>query len=513
MILKKPYVVLIKYFRLIHAIVAVFIAYCLYKTNILLRFFNDYITSGTSVVGQNLKSHLYTNLMFVIPFIILIFSILLLWLMIKKKKKFRFYLYNSLVYLFVFILIIYVNSYLGIMESRLVDIVGVRALRDILIIAIVLQSISLMIIFIRAIGLDIKSFEFMTDLQGLELSEEDQEEYEIDFNIDSNERRRKRKRKLRYLKYTYKENKLFINIVIAIMVGVLCIIIYNKVGIYTKVNKQGSILSTEYYNLGVVDTYLVNTSYKGIKITDDYLVVINLKIRSKGLQNKLITGNYKLQIGKDKYSTTNKYDKYLIDIGKVYNNDFITSNYSNYLLVYEIPKDKIKSSMQLVYLEHSKSVKIKLKPTIYETDEKNYKLGDNISITDNDEVVVNNYEIKDSYTINYDYCIKDKCYNSIQYIVPTLNTNYDKAILKLNGTSTHKEGSSYTNFNNLLTSTGIIEYKIGDSIKTASLTRVTNLKKEEKDIYYYEINKEVMNAESIKLIFSTRKCKYSYILK
>lgn len=513
MILKKPYVILIKYFKLIHVFLTIFLAYSIYKINVLLRFFNDYLSAQNSVIGQNLRNNLYTNLMFIVPFLVLIISILLLWLMAKKKKPFRFYIYNTLVYLFISIIFIYTYSFLGKMEVKIVDIVIVRALRDVLTIAIILQSISLIITFVRAIGFDIKNFEFLADLQQLQISEEDQEEYEVDFNYDSNERRRKRKRKLRYLKYSYRENKLFINIAIAILIGVICFITYNRMGIYTKINKEGTILSTEFYNLGIENTYLVNTSYKGVRITDNYLVVLNLKVRSKGIQNKLLTGNFKLQIGDSKYLPTKIYDKYLTDLGNGYNDDLITSEYQNFLLIYEIPEDDINKAMKLIYFENKKSVKIKLNPIKEEVENKEYQLGETILINDLDSIVIDNYELKDTYILSYDYCIKDECYNSLQYLVPTLDTNYDKAILKISGKSSHKETSVYNNFNNLLSGIGYIEYVVGNETKVSSLTRITNLKKEESNTYYYEVNKELMNSDSIKLVFNTRKCKYSYVFK
>lgn len=514
MILKKPYAILIKYFKLIHVFLTIFIVYTIYKVNLLLKFFNNYISNQTSVVGQNLKDNLYTNLMFVIPIIILLISIALLWLMIKKKKPYRFYLVNTFIYIIVFIVIVYTSIFLGNMEKSLVDVVNVRVVRDLLTITILLQSVSLIVSFIRAIGFDIKSFEFLSDLQQLQLDEEDKEEYEIDFSIDSNERRRKRKRKLRYLKYTYRENKIFINIFLLLIIGILCFVIYKNIGIYTKLNKEGSVLSTNYYNFGVEESYLINTSYKGNTITDNYLVVLKLKIRINSNKNRLITGNFKLQVGDNSYITTNKYDKYLIDLGTVYNNDALTSEYSSYLLVYEIPKEDINESIKLIYLEEGKNVKVKLNPIKYDdTCNNEYQLGENIKLKDQDVININSYELQEIFTVGYDYCIKDKCYNSIQYLVPTLDTNYDKVILKLIGTANVKEDSLYSNFNQLMANLVTIEYKIGDQTKTTSITRITNLKKTQLNTYYYEVNKELMLADSIKLVFNTRKCKYSYVLK
>lgn len=513
MILKKPYVIMIKYFRLIHVFLGLGIIYSIFKINSLLCFFNSYLSTQSSVVGQDLQGSLFSKFMFIIPIIIFAISLLLLWLMIRKKKPFRFYLYNSLVYLFVFFVFLYVYIFLNQMSDKVVDIVTVRVVRDILVIIISLQSVSLLVTFIRIIGFDIKNFEFMSDLQKLEISEDDREEIEVDLSFDSNESKRKRRRKLRYLKYSYKENQMFINFILIVLGIFLAIYGYSKTGIYTRINKQGSLLSTDYYKFSVDNTYLVNSSYKGIKITDNYLVVIDLKIANKGLVNKILTGNFKLKIDEEVYSTTNKYDKYLIDMGKVYDGKIISGDLKNYLIVYEIPSDAINKDMKLVYYEQSKDVKVKLKPVLGEKISKDFQLGETIEIDDKDSITINSYEIQDYYTLNYDFCIKNDCYNSVQYIVPAVNTNYDKVILKLNGVSSHKESSNYSNFNNVMLGIGFIQYTKSDVTYVSKIESVSNLKKSENNVYYYEIDKNVLDADSVKIVFNTRKCQYSYILK
>lgn len=513
MILKKPYALLIKYFKVIHLFLLIFTIYIIYKANSLLSFFNTYLSVQESVVGKNLNDSLFTSLMYIFPIIAIIVSVVLLWLMGSKKKPFRFYLYNFLVNIFALVTFIIAHSFLNIMQVKMIDIVNIRLIRDFLIILLFLQSLSIIVIFVRVIGFDIKNFNFSSDLQELEISEEDQEEYEVDFNIDSNESRRKRNRNIRYLKYSYKENRFLINSVLIIIFVICSVFIYSKNGIYTRLNKEGILLSTEYYDFKVDNTYLVNTSYSGNKITDNYLVVLNLKIRNKELQNRIMTSNFKLLVNNNKYSVTNKYDKYLVDIGSVYSNQFLSNEYHNYLLVYEIPITDIDRNMKLIYYENSKDVKVKLKPIKEKISYKEYCLGNTIDIDKFNSISINSYDIEDSFIIDYDFCIKDKCYKSNQYVVPTLNTNYDKAIIKINGTSIHKQGSTYNNFDNLILGLGTIQYTKDGVTNISSLTKISNLKKVDNDVYYYEINKNVINADNIKLVFGTRKCKYSYILK
>ena len=513
MILKKPYIILIKYFKLIHFFIGSLIIYCIYKTNYLLGFFNNYLINQNSVIGQNLQDKFYTILMFLFPIIIFFLSIFILWLMRKKNKPFRFYLYNTLVYLFVLVVFAFVYSFIGEMSSRVVDIIIVRSIRDVLIISIFIQSISLIVVFIRTIGFDIKNFEFMSDLQKLDISEDDMEEYELDLNFDFNERKRKRKRKMRFLKYSFKENRVFIFSVLVILFIIFGFILYSKTSVYNILNKEGKMISTYSYKMNVEKSYLLNTSNSGKKITDNYLVVISLNVMSDGIQNKLLTGDFKLLIDDNYYSVTNKYDKYLIDIGEVYNNNILNNEFKNYLLVYEIPNERINNSMKLVFYDSIGSVKVKINPIKFQTDFKDYQLNEEITMDGLASYVVNSYEINDLFTINYDYCIKDICYNSIQYLVPSLDTNYDKTIIKLSGSIVKKDSDNYNSLKDIISGIGYIEYKIGDNIFTSKMQVINNIKNTGDNSLYYEINKLVMEADSIKLVFNTRKYKYSYILK
>ena len=513
MLLKKPYVLLIKHFKLFHLILSLFTVYSILKINKLLSFFNNYISIQNSVVGQNLREKLYSTLMIIIPLIILLISISMLILMIRKKKPFHFYLYNTLVYIFIFGVIIYTFSYLGRMEESIVDIIGVRALRDVLIICLILQSISLLVIFIRATGFDIKSFEFKSDLQQLEISEEDQEEYELEFSFDSNEGKRRRKKSIRYLQYEYKENKFIINLFAIILCTIIGYFIYSKVMLNFKTYKEGKYVSTTYYDFSVDKTYITNVGYNGVKLTDDYLVVVLLNIKANSFEKKLMTGNFVFQIGNNDYSNNKNYNKYFFDLGVAYDNQNLSNEFQKYFIAFKIPKEEKNNKMQIVYTDENGKYRIKLNPQNDNFSEKKYNLGDKAQIDDLAIVQVDSYELKDVFEIKYDYCLKDICYNSIQYLVPALDTNYDKTIIKIQALLESNGENMYTNLNQMMNSIGYVRYKIDGVTKTSSLKVVQNIKKSENNIYYYEVNKEIINADEIELVFGTRKCKYYYVFK
>lgn len=513
MLLKKPYALLIRHFKMLHILLAILIVYSIIKLNNLLTFFNNYLNVQNSAVGQNIRDNLYTNLMFIVPIVILVISLSLLILMIRKKKPFGFYLFNSIVYIVVLIMYIYIFTYLGRMERQVVDIIGVRALRDVIIICISIQSASLIISFVRATGFDIKKFEFLSDLQQLEVSEEDLEEYELDFTFDSNERKRRRNRKLRYLKYEYKENKLFINLILVGIVFFVFYFLYGKLTMYSRVNNEGTMISSQGYIFSVEESYLTNTGYNGINLTDNYLVVIKLKIKCSGKKKELLMSDYALQIGNNRYLSTTKYNESLIDLGETYSNQIITNDYNNYLIVFEIPKEKINDKMQLLFLTKKENYRVKLNPKKEITREENLDLNETIQLDDNTFIQINNYDIQEQFELYYDFCIKDNCYPSTQILTPKLDTNYDKAILKLDMLVDRKSESFYNNFSDIFASIGQISYVKDGIMKRSSMISITNLKKVDGNVFYYEIDHDILNSDHIVINIYTRKCKYYYTLR
>lgn len=512
MVLKRPYLILIKYFRIIHILLAIFSVYCIYKMNYLLKFFNEYLISDVSVVGNNLRGSLYSPLLFIFVIILLLFSIILFFTMITKKKPFKFYLYSIVSYIFVLGLIIYTYSFLGLMESSLVDILVVRVLRDLFLISLFIQGIALICFLIRLFGFDLKKFDFESDIENFNLSDDNLDEIEVNFDFDSNERRRIRKQRINNLKFVYRENKIIILSSLIIVLGISLYYVYTNVYLVNKTYSEGVSVNTSYYDIKVNDSYLLNTSKNGIKITNNYLVVVDVNIKYTSYYSKFVTGNLKLHIGNNIYGSTNKYDKYLTDLGNVYNDDGLSREGNNYLFVYEISSDDIDKKMLLNYYEDEYNLKIKIKPDNFIQDNKNFNINEELDI-DGDSLIVNSYDIQDRMTINYDLCLSDNCIQMRQNIVPSLDTNYDKTILKLVGTSKFSEDSKFKGFSQILANLGYIEYIIGGNSYISNMTRITDLKKNEDNTYYYEVNKDIMSADNIYLVLNTRQCKNRIILK
>ena len=62
------------------------------------------------------------------------------------------------------------------------------------------------------------------------------------------------------------------------------------------------------------------------------------------------------------------------------------------------------------------------------------------------KLTINSYDINDKYALKYNFCIKDNdCINSTEYIMPSLNRNYDKSTIKLDLNYEVSDNSQFKN--------------------------------------------------------------------
>ena len=205
MIIKKPYAFMIKHFRLIHVILSLLMVFLISKTSSIVSFFNEYVKNGY----YTLNSGSYINFYMFISIILIIVISAFVYLLMKWKNKSRnLYIFTIGFYFVLFILfIIYFNVFSNISLNQ-INVRGIRAYRDIIIIAYVPQYILLAFHVIRAVGFDIKKFDFKKDLEELDIAEEDQEEIEVTLGSNAYKYKRTIRKMLREFKYYVLENKL-----------------------------------------------------------------------------------------------------------------------------------------------------------------------------------------------------------------------------------------------------------------------------------------------------------------
>lgn len=519
MILRKPYAFFIKLFKPLHLLMAFLTIVLLIPQNKILSFLNEYINTNLNTVGMDLINTFGNILLIIIPIILIFLFIIILGIMINKKKPSAFYVITIFALIAIIVINLYTFNFLKILEETIVSIKSVKLIHDIVMINIIMEIVMIIVLVIRGIGVNIKKFGFDSDISNINITESDREEFELNINVDFDESRRQRKNKIRELKYTYFEHKFIFNCLIGLIT--LIIVVISMILIFKKVNinKEGVVYQINGLSYAVNKSILINTDFKGNEITDKYLVVVNVKLKS-GFTNSLYTKDFSLRINNITFKPTNDYNRYLLDLGSIYNEQNLLNEFKDYLLVFEIPINYIDKEMTFRYSNKGEKNDIKLTPKKMETKEETntFKLGDELVLDtlQNIKFKIDEYEITDKYLIEYSYCPRDNdCIVSKEYLKGTLNTNFDKYILKLKIKYEDKSNLNMNSFYNLLSTFGEIKYKINDNWYTqnSEFEEIKSNKLIDKDNIYIGINSDINSASEIKFVFNIRGKVEEYILK
>ena len=537
MILRKPYAVFIKYFKLLHAVLAVFLAFILYRSVALYNFFRIYSIDYRSATGNFTVDRYMPSFTFAFVVIILLITTLLLFVTIYKKKPKMLYIYNLGVYILVFVLYFICLSTLKDINSTLLDIRVSKGFRDFALIAAILQSVSFILVVVRATGFDIKSFDFGSDLQKLDISEKDSEEIEVALEFDKDALIRNYKAKIRNLKYVYAEKKFLINSAVLIIVLGIAGLIYFNVKSYNKTYNENQTFSVSGITMNIKDSFVVDSNSSDVKIVDtsgdNPGVVVAVRFEIKGYEKEFNTGLINLRIGEFSYSQNRDLAKQLSDLGEVYTNQKITNEFQTYILAFEIPEAFSNKQMTLKVNDSNSFLKgefglvnslVNLNVKDLRKDGQRYEKNISETINFDDSILgsstllINSFEINNKFKLNYKYCYaKDKCMDSSEYITPTASGNYFKTLMKINGQTTIDQNNnidSVYDLRTLLNEFGTINYKINDNWVSKKIdSKQIKTSSAQIDADYIEVPYEIKNASKINLSIDIRNQHYKYTLK
>lgn len=524
MILRKPFAILIKHFKLIHAILTALSFYLLYRTNLMMSFFNEYMGTYNSVIGKDLTGELYNIGMYISLFVIIIGSIIIMGLMLFKKKPIKLYIYNILAYIVVTVVYVFTNNVLSALEIELVDVRTLKIVQDLLTTIFFIQIISFFILGMRATGFDVKKFDFKKDLQDLEIEETDNEEFEVNIDLSSDETKRKINRAIRHSKYIYKENKVILWILLGIIFSIVSFSIYMNLGVYNKLYSKNQAFSTNYFTLSLGDSYTTQETYKGVKLLEEEsLLMIHLNIKNNSIKEIIFeSARLNLKIDEHYFSHESIYSEYVVDVGTTYKKQNISNEFNDYIFIYKVPTKFLDKKLVLIYNDYNgKEIKMKINPINLDGDKtiKEFALNEEIDFEDsilNDiKIKLESVEIANFFKVDYNFCINEyTCYPSYEYLMPNINTNYRKAVVKIKGGFADKLSGNYKKLYSFIKNYGKIEYEIAGQTKTLNLSEQlkptkVNLENE----CYFELNGEVINADKIKIVFKVRDKVYKYIVK
>ena len=433
MIIRKPYAFLIKYFKVIHIIIFLFILYLVFSTRNIYMFFKNYLLTGTYTYIENMAGN-YINFIMFLGSIILIASFLLIYLLMKQKeKKVLYYLLGIIFYFITFILFIVFLNVFNSLEFTSLSNQSLVLYRDMALALYYLNYYFLVIAFVRGFGFNVKKFNFEKDLKELDITEEDREEIEVGSGIDfENVGNFVRKRKRNFM-YYIKENSYVLTVLLVIIILLTTASITLNKLVISKVYKEGETISINELDYKINYSCITDNDFNGntIKKNKKYLVVSFDVTNNSDNSLKISSENTRVKInGEYFYPKTTQLSKFE-DFGVVYNKQSILKNSTkNYIMVFEI--DNVSNTILQLYAGKEENggeailyyIDVSLNPYIFkDNDLGKFKLNESISLKDTyykeGSFQINNMELLDIDNYTYSKCITaDNCTEEKRTIVP-----------------------------------------------------------------------------------------------
>lgn len=532
MILRKPYAFLIKYFKVIHLILTLLLVYILYKSNKLFSFFDEYLSLGTYKVIDDLSNIYIGPYVYLSIFSAIIISIIIFMLMRKKEKPIKYYVVLVVYYIALVVGLLFASSQLDNIGNNVINVMALRICRDVLLVLFLAQIPFVLTSLVRSVGFNIKKFNFQRDLMELEVDSKDNEEFELDVDIDSNDVKTRFRRRLRIIGYVLKENKIMVMTLIGLVLIIVGTLTYKFIYIENKTYKEEETFTANGLNITVLSSYQLDTDLFGNDISSGKYsyTVVRVKVKNlKDIETKVSTKNFTLKIGKELiYNSSIKEKESFIPLG---NTDEIISlsNSEEKIFIVIFKVDKMYKNKEKM-MEYAGSYKIDDGERIYNIQKiklsprgiknkkevKKVKLGETLnfseSILNNTNITINSFEIENKFMYSYKQCM-GVCYTFNDYIV-TKNKKYNTTIMKLD-MSVHIDEKiyNYRLLNNLIPSIGHIRYVLNGKEYNQNFNIDDITPSVVKTHKYFEVKKEVKDAEKVYLDFIILDKVYIYVLK
>ncbi len=534
MILRKPYAFLIKYFKIIHAIMVAFIFYITLKTYNIFNFLGTYISNGQVLSTYDDISKIYVNSWFIFSVCLLILiSSLVLYLMRYKKKPCLFYIFVSAIHILLLIFLIFTSSFLYNLMFETPDLRLVKIIRDIYLLFIACEIPALLVSLVRAVGFDIKKFDFKSDLMDFNTSAEDNAEFELSLGVDAEDISTKIRKSIRLFKYYYKDNKIvFISIFVCIFL-VATIFLTKVVLSIERVYKEDQVFSTRTLDIKVLDSYKTIYDNKGSVISDSKFYVI-LKLQYKNKSNSGVVLNLdNARLSYTSYNnvapTTMIYSKFLEFGVPYYNQNLLPNETREFILVYELDREFYDNDFTLKYLYDIQMVnnqpeykyrKVKLSTKEFKevedvaTKKMNEELVFSGSILDDTKITINDISLASRFTYNVTRCKNNVCDNYMDVINPPISNVYDLSILKINYNLKYdEEMDPEFSIPSFISRFGSIRFIINGKEYNNKLDLIDVTPYPTDGCVFLAIRSKVTNAEKIYLDFTIRDKRYTYIIK
>lgn len=532
MIIKKPYAFLIKKFRIIHAILFVALLYVAIKTFDIYTFFNDYAVNHVYLSSGDLASSYINTFTFIVTVIAILFGLLIYYILSIKNKSRNTYLLLCIYYILMFIFFIFVFSTLQKLNTTTFDIKTVRAIRDVMLIVLLPQIIFLFIIFSRALGFNVKNFDFKKDLEEMNIDQSDYEEVELTLGNNNYKYIRLLRKSLRLLKYFILENKFIVIIVSSVIVLISSLVIFLNIKVYNVNYNENQELLVQQLWFTVTESLVTNTNMNGTVIdSDKSYVVVKIKIDNKSANKQTINRNtFRLEVDDEEIFPEFTSNENFLDLGEPFSSFTIKEGEtSERTVIFEVDNSKLQKEYVFKIKNYDtitfgslesqyKDIIVKPKSLVKSLDTGKYQIPTEIKLNDtvleDTTLLVSSYDVSDTFKEKYDYCLDGQCYKNTYIVKPVAYGN--NTILRIQSTITLDEDIYMKRYIkgacDFYKYYAVIKYRAYGVTKevSANIIQVDY----DKDKYtYIEVPKEMENANKIEVILTIRGIKYTIVLK
>ncbi len=433
MILKNPYKILVKNYRVINLLLLIPTIYLLITCTNLAEFFQGYVSADYYTAETDLVD-IYLPAITMISAVVTAIVHFIVWVLLTLKKKKNYYHAISAGYhLILFLAIVFFYTCLLNIEMGNVESTFANFIRDISDLVIYPIYILLVMGGINVVGLNVKTLRFDKHAD-LRLSEEDEEDIELKVGTDTNNTKKRFVHMIRELKYYVIENKIIIGIIIVMAIGMIGYKAFINYQVYNPTYRSNQSFALDSFALSVKESYITPYDYSGRVISKNrHYLAIRIGIHNKGSETKITKDTFRLVVGDEIVFPSFDKSSRFVDVGKPYQGETILADEAHdYVFVYELTDKQLKSKYELRILNdlrvNEKDLtasykKINIRPEyLTEQDKKSAKkkkekIDFSESTLKRTTYKVNTVTIQNNYKYTYELCYTERNCNDITDII------------------------------------------------------------------------------------------------
>ena len=531
MIIRKPYAFIIKHFRALHIITLGVLLYITYTISNISGLVNQLIRSRTYMYeGAETYINKTVYLVILIGFALVF---IMYWILKEKNKPIGLYM-GLVIYLgATTIFFLYCYAILGQVVKKAVEPDVLSFMRDIIVLVRYPGYVFIILCLIRGIGFNVKQFNFSKDIQELKIADQDSEEFELIVGQNNYKYARLIRKTIRETKYYIMENTIALMALVAVVVVILGFFGVKYYNQFVKKIKSQDITSVDGIYFAVNDAYITAEDINGNIIKEgSKFVIVDMNFSNGGTEDKAVNLDIiTLANGKLLYHPTQSYNSKFFDLGQPYEKGYKVPADSmvNGYIVFEIPTSvtttnytlKIEYGLQnkenkVVSLH--KKIAVKAKNIDVEDKREDINIDDTINTDVNNEnkfsIRINDYKLQENYNYKYVICEKDltcqSFYNLItanKYDASTMMVVSYDAVMYADAKFT----KTFNSYNKVFANYAFLEYIYQGRIYDEKLNLVPQSEVQEKA--FIIVNRRILNATRINLIFKFRNNTYNVALK